>query len=188
MVGIMLAATHPDLVKGLIIGDSPFNSDVLKSGDNSHVRRWKEMIEQGMTAEEITEELKNREIYIPEENKTITAREMYGEDDPYFESMGIGLSQNDPAMLDAVTTKVGENFADYKMENLFPKIKCPILVLQGDPKHGGLLTDEYIEKAKALLPNAKYYKCKNIGHGLYLEDKEQVVSQIVSFLKEQKNQ
>ena len=51
-----------------------------------------------------------------------------------------------------------------------------------------LETDEYIEKAKALLPNAKYYKCKNIGHGLYLEDKEQVVSQIVSFLKEQKNQ
>jgi pimeloyl-ACP methyl ester carboxylesterase len=187
MIGIMLAATHPSLVRGLIIGDSPFNSDVLKSGDNSHVMKWKEMIEQGLSAEEITEELKNGKIYIPEKNKTISARELYGENDPYFESMGISLSQNDPAMLDSVNNKVDENFADYKIEKLFPEIKCPVLVLQGDPEHGGLIKDEDINTAETLLQNVRCYKCKNIGHGLYLEDKEQIVSQLVSFLKEQKN-
>ncbi len=188
MVGIMLAASHPSLVSGLIIGDSPFNSDVLKSGDNAYVKRWQEMIEQGMSAEEITEELKNRKIYVPEKKQTITAREFYGENDPYFASMGISLSQNDPVMLETVTNKVDESFADYKIEVLFPKIQCPVLVLQGDPEHGGMIKDKDITKAETLLSNVKCYKCKNIGHGLYLEDKEQVVTQIISFLEEQKNQ
>ena len=183
MVAMVLTAKYPDLVQGLIIGDSPFSSDTLKSEDNDHVKKWKEMIERGMSAEEITEELKNREIYIPEKKKTVKARELYGEDDPYFSSMGIGLSQNDPAMLESVINKVDENFIDYKIEKMFPKIQCPVLVLQGDPDHGGLIKDEDIEKAKTLLLSAEFYKCKNVGHGLHLEDKEQIMNQIIPFLK-----
>lgn len=186
MIGAVLAAEHPDLVKGLIIGDSPFNSDVLKSDDNSHVERWKEMIEQEMSAEEITEELKNGEVFDSEKGKNVKAREFYGENDPYFDFMGVSLFQNDPVMLDAVTKKVDENFVDYKMEKLFPKIKCPVLVLQGDPNHGGLITDKEIQKAKDLLPSASYYKCKKIGHGLYLEDKDQIVERLISFIKDLK--
>lgn len=183
MIGIMLAATHPSLVRGLIIGDSPFYTDTLKSGDNSHAMKWKEMIGRGMSAKEIAEELKNRKIFVSEKNTTVAARELYGEHDPYFESMGISLSQNDPAFLTSVTETVDENFAGYNVEELFPKIQCPVLVLQGDPNHGGLITDKDVEKAKGLLSSARYYKCANIGHGLYLEDKEQIVAQLVSFIK-----
>ena len=66
---------------------------------------------------------------------------------------------------------------------MFPKIQCPVLVLQGDPDHGGLIKDEDIEKAKTLLLSAEFYKCKNVGHGLHLEDKEQIMNQIIPFLK-----
>ncbi|PJA47443.1 hypothetical protein CO172_01275 [Candidatus Uhrbacteria bacterium CG_4_9_14_3_um_filter_36_7] len=183
MVGIVLTANYPDLVSGLIIGDSPFNSDILKSDKNSHVAKWKQMIEQGLSAEEITENLKNTEVFDPKKKMNVKARKFYGEDDPYFEFMGISLQQNDPAMLESVNDKVDENFSNYKIEKLFPKIKCPVLVLQGDPKHGGLITDKEIERAKDLLSSACYYKCKRIGHGLYLEDKKQIVEQLVYFLK-----
>lgn len=184
MVGIVLAANYPGLVRGLIIGDSPFSSDVLKSGDNAHVKKWKKMIEQGKSAKEITEELKNAEIYVPTKKKTVKARELYGEHDPYFEVMGVSLSQNDPAILESVTDKVDENFAAYKTEKLFPKIKCPVLVLQGDPEYGGLIKDEDIMKAKNLLSSARYYKCNKIGHGLFTENNEQIVKQLISFIKD----
>jgi len=190
MVGIMLAANHPSLVSGLIIGDSPFYADILKSDEadkDNYTSVWKDLMDKSTSAEEITEGLKKMKIQIPGKKGFIDAQKLYGEDSPYFDFMGVSLFQNDPAMLESVTDKVDENFADYKIKKLFPKIKCPVLVLQGDPKKGGMISDENIKKAKTLLSKVQYYKCKNIGHGLYLEDKEQIVTQVNSFLKNLKS-
>ena len=184
MVGIMLAAKHPSLVKGLIIGDSPFEAGILEPDKKDNAAMvWKEIIENSESAEEIAEALKTTKVQVPGKKGYVEAQELFGADSPYFEFMGVSLSQNDPMMLKSVTDKVDENFVDYQMEKLFPEIKCPVLVLQGDPEHGGLITDEDIDRAKKLLPSAQYYKCKNIGHGLYLEDKDQVVEQMLSFMK-----
>ncbi len=47
-----------------------------------------------------------------------------------------------------------------------PLIRCPVLLLQGDPAVGGMMSDAEIERAKALLCQPDHIFFPNVGHGL----------------------
>ena len=77
----------------------------------------------------------------------------------------------------------GEMFAGYDTGRLFPKLKCPVLLLRGNPKLGGTIMDNDVVKAKELIPDLAYAYLPDIGHALFPVGAEPVLSKLTIFLE-----
>ena len=69
------------------------------------------------------------------------------------------------------------------MEELLPAISCPLLLLQADPAHGGLMTEEEIVQARRLLPALRHVQVAGVSHALHHTHKEPVLDELIQFLK-----
>jgi pimeloyl-ACP methyl ester carboxylesterase len=95
-------------------------------------------------------------------------------------SLSQSLSQLDPEV--TATFRAGHLTDGYTPEALLPRVRCPVLLLQADPAHGGLMTDGDVRGALALLPDARHVRLDGVGHGLHVEDAEPVLAAVRDFL------
>lgn len=187
-IGIMTTAYHPELVKALIIGDAPLSRTVLFEHLNKQrdmTKQWLDWARSG-SLENITTELKNMMIPVPEKDHFVKASEVFGENHPWFDSMALSLSlsQNDPDMLTSVFEDYERTFAQYHPDKLLSSIKCPVLIIRGGQEKGSLIPDVDVAHALTLLANGKEIKIPHVGHALFMEDKDAVVKEILEFLKQ----
>jgi pimeloyl-ACP methyl ester carboxylesterase len=183
-VAIMVAARHPHLVRALIIGDSPFHRGKLKAilqRDRQRLVTWRDMSGPGRSLNEIVEALKNAPIFVEGQPEPVPTRTIYGEDTPWFPYMAENLSLLDPDMLNAVL-EFDSMHAPFDCERLFPMISCPVLIIQANPSLGGVLSDEEIERATVLLPQATVARLETVGHALDYPDKQPLLQAVSSFL------
>ncbi|HEK9103964.1 alpha/beta hydrolase [Bacillus pfraonensis] len=162
ILGIQLAAHYPELVKGLVIGESPMEIEVLKEGSEK-LMKWKMMIQNG-----------------PEMSKHMMPKKG---DNPLLDFMVESVMLTDPGVLIAMIDQFDETYAGYNTDILLPKIHCPVLLLQGNPELKGVVRDQDVKKALKLLPNAKHVKLENVGHTLQFENKDAVLGVILPFIK-----
>lgn len=184
-IAIFVAARYPELVRGLVIGDTPFDLAVLRSAlhrDHERLLYWRKWAGPNHSTEEIAEALKNTPIAVEGKSDPVAARTLFGEENPWFQQMAAHLQHNDPEMLTAVL-EFDQMHEGYDYQRLFPRVTCPTLILQGSPVHGGMLTDEEIEQALRLLPSATVARMKTVGHALHTHEKEEVLLAITTFLK-----
>ncbi len=130
----------------------------------------------------VSEALKNTPIAIEGQSTPVPARTLFGEENPWFRDMAENLRLNDPEMLTAVL-EFNSMHEGYDYEQLFPMISCPVLIIQGSPANGGMLTNEEIERALTLLPHASAARMETVGHALHTQEKEPVLLAITSFLE-----
>ncbi|MCI0768415.1 alpha/beta hydrolase [Bacillus sp. TL12] len=186
MISILVSVHHPDLVKALIIGDSPISLEVLKEGTtegNREMMILQRDLAKTKSVEYILSELKQKFlISIPNQKNMVLASKVFGEDNPLFNFIATSLSQIDPEVLTAVLERFDETYAEYKIEGLLPKIQCPVLLLQSDPKFGGLIRDQDAKQALHLLPKATHIKINNVGHALHMQNKESVLNAMLPFM------
>jgi pimeloyl-ACP methyl ester carboxylesterase len=97
----------------------------------------------------------------------IKAREVFGEDSPWFAHQATSLHQLDPDMLAAVLARPEIMLVGYEPETLLPKITCPVLLLQADATFGSALPDDEVDLARRLLPRTVHIKLSGIGHPLH---------------------
>lgn len=183
MLGIMIAAKHPELVKALIIGDAILSKEFHREISNTMKDTlifWREMAKK-KSIETIMFEMKKRLVSIPGQEELISADKVF--DEKYFRFVAYTLAHADPEILTAVIDHFEETYAEYQPDRLLPKIQCEVLILQANPERGGMERDEDVEKAMSLLSNAHHVKLNNVGHGLYLEDKDSVINTVCPFLK-----
>jgi pimeloyl-ACP methyl ester carboxylesterase len=108
------------------------------------------------------------------------------EDPLALKGMATNWSRMDP---DILSNMVGgreahkRGFDGYDTGILFPKLKCPVLLLRGNPKLGGAITDSQVEKAKELIPDLTYVYLPDLGHALFPVGAEPVLSKITVFLE-----
>ncbi len=183
-IAILVAAWYPHLVKALIIGDAPFDRTKLRLAlqrDQQRLRFWQRYAGACHSLEEITEALKNTPISVEGQSDPVPARVLFGEDHPWYREMAENLHHNDPDMLTAVI-EFDQMHEGYDYERLFPLIPCPVLIIQGSPTHGGMLTNEEIEQAMMLLPRVTVARMDTVGHPLHLQEKEPVLLAMTTFL------
>lgn len=183
-VAIMVAALYPQLVKGLLIGDAPFDRRKLRSNlqrGRGQLLLWREMAGSHYSTEEIVVALKNMPVTVVGQAEPERAGTLFGEDSPWFPYMAENLRLLDPDMLTAVL-EFDKMHEAYDCERLFPSIMCPVLVIQGNPDLGGGLSDEEIGMAKTLIPNVMVVRLETVGHALDYPDKEPLLSAMQSFL------
>ena len=184
-IAILVAARYPRLVRGLIIGDAPFDRVPLRAAlqlDQPQLLYWRTWAGPGHSLEELTEALKHTPITRGGEPEPIAASILFGAENPWFHDLAEHLQHNDPDMLTAVI-EFDQMYDGYDYERLFPLITCPVLIIQGSPVHGGALTNEEIERALTLLPSATVACMETVGHPLHTQEKEPVLLALTAFLK-----
>lgn len=95
-------------------------------------------------------------------------------------SLAKSLNQMDPDVM-AYFRAGGEGLA-FRPEEVLPRVSCPVLLLQGNPELGALMTDSDVEKALSMLPQATHFRFDGLGHGLHVEDAGAVLDVVVPFL------
>jgi pimeloyl-ACP methyl ester carboxylesterase len=68
------------------------------------------------------------------------------------------------------------------MTLVLPAIRCPVLLLQADPKAGGVMTDAEVEQGMPLLPQPTHVLLVGVSHVFHNEQKEPVLQAITDFL------
>lgn len=71
----------------------------------------------------------------------------------------------------------------YETEELLPKMKCPVLLLRANPKKGGLIPDEDLKKAKALIGRLQTVMYDDIGHDLHKAKPSRILEDVARFLE-----
>jgi pimeloyl-ACP methyl ester carboxylesterase len=184
MVGLMLAASQPEVVKALILGEAIISSEFLKmfSDASKPKTSWWREIAKLKSPELIAEELRNELIPAPGRKELVPARQLLGDESPSFKFFAECLSQLDPELLTANIETWDETYAAYQPDELFPRIQCPVLLLQGRRELGGLMRDEDVERALSLLPRGRRVRIEKAGHLLHLQDREGMLAAAAEFL------
>ena len=184
-VAFLVAAYHPVLVRALIIGDSPLDKASLKvqlQHTFPRLKHWRNLAGKELPLEELIEGVKNTPVEAVGEGEPVAARTLFGEDNPWYREMALNLQQIDPTMLDQVI-EFDRMHAVLDYQNLLPLVKCPILLIQGNPTLGGMLTDGVLEQVRTLVPQISIARLDEVGHNLYTGQDEPVLKPINTFLE-----
>jgi len=187
IIALMVAAQAPNLVLSVVVGDSPLTAKTwLAALDQTRdkLASWRELAGGRLSIPEIIERLKDAPVEVSFQAPLIPMREAFGEDSPVYAWLADNLYQTDPDFFTALLDDVETTAAGYDMETLFPKIECPVLLLQADPGKGGALTDAEVARGLQLLAQVRHVRLKGISHTLFNEShgKQPVLQATSEFL------
>lgn len=186
VVALMVAAREPALVRAVLVGDSPLTAatwQALLEHDRAGLESWRDLSGGRYSYEEIVETLKDAPVISsPDKPQTTCMREVWGEDSPVFGWVATNLYLQDPGVLSALIDDFAHSAAGYEMDELLPKIGCPVLLLQADPASGGIMTDAEVAHALTLLRQPSHARLAGVSHMLHNEQKEAVLAAIQPFL------
>ncbi len=183
ILATMLTADNPE-IKAVVIGDAPPNYDGSLRDDMimrmSYWRQAKETAEKGDTVSDILRLLGEKKL-------------MWGDvaiEDPIFLlNTATNWSRMDPDILTNMIeckkepSKFVEMVEGYDTDKLFPRLRCPVLLLRGNPELGGTIKDEEVEKIEELVPDLTYVYLHVNGHALFPVGAEPVLSSVTIFLE-----
>ncbi|MCB0063689.1 MAG: hypothetical protein KDE19_16315, partial [Caldilineaceae bacterium] len=93
------------------------------------------------------------------------------------------LSVFDPTYFDFFASGRKVESSQYRqLDQVLPGISCPVLLIQGDPSNGGLLSDEFVETSVSLLPDGSYVKILGAGHNVHADRPNQFSRAVNEFL------
>jgi pimeloyl-ACP methyl ester carboxylesterase len=170
-IALKMAADYPSSTRAVVLGDSSLSPPKPNPGMGGGFKELAKTIEEKGTVKEIYMALRNRA----------------GED---FTVHGLAraknLSTTDPAMLRSIAEHMADldspysHFHGYDPDELLPKVRCPTLILQAEK---GMLSDEEVEKALSILPEAYHVKLAGMPHEFLAKQTEPVLRAVTAFLE-----
>jgi pimeloyl-ACP methyl ester carboxylesterase len=100
-----------------------------------------------------------------------------------FTWLATNLYQQDPDVLGVLIDDFERAAAGYEMETLLPAIGCPVLLLQADPAHGGIMSDAEASRAIELLAWPTHARLAGVSHILQGEREDLVLEAMLPFLE-----
>ena len=170
--GLMLGAKIPEKVRAIIVGDSPIDLD-------SHIAQ--------MSKEEMKQYWANKRdlLGMPME-ELMSALAESGYDVNRLRYSAKTLSQVDPEVLDFhAEGRTQEFFRNVNMDAVLRQISCPVLMLQGDPMQGGMISDHEVKYVKSVNPEISNIVIHGEGHclGLYTWNVAPLLRAVMNFLE-----
>lgn len=175
-VATKIVAEHPDLVRGLILGDSslkePFPSDRMREAFGGLIK----LIEEHRTTQNIY--------------KALQAADPEGFSPTYGMYRAKSLSQLDPNLLRSIIDNgmnldaLGNHFHGYHPEEHLKHIKCPVLILQAEH---GMLSNQEVKNALETLPEAYHVMLHDAPHEFLTKPSEPLLRALLSFLEAIRN-
>ena len=169
-IGLWLAASHPELVSSLIIGDSSLDVGAFRESEGSPEGR------------EFNKQLMNWAGKPVEELETILSKHYPNRPVEYIEMRALTFNQADPEIYrDWTNGRLDHFFKGYDSEAILGSVKCPVLVLRAED---GLIGWEEVLWAREVNPGLMVKEFDGFDHWLGIQDgrEQSIVKEIVSFL------
>ena len=190
LVALDVAAQAPGRVKAVIVGDSPIDLVRLITWMESEdfmdlFSAFRDLAGLGKPLAQLSNDLAEIKVNIPGKQGPIRYADQPGMDALELRQFAKTLSMLDPGVLDYHAEGRAEEYLEgFDLVEMLPKITCPVLLVQGNPNLGGMLTDESVEFALAALPDAVSVLIEGSGHDLLVNNwKEQsLLRAIFTFL------
>ena len=193
MVALMVAARRPDLVKAVIFGDSSVKTDRIRAvmrDYHSYWYGWRKLAGFHGPFHELVRLVAEMPVDVPGQKK-----KTYGED---LDTIALMNKANylrflDPEVLtdwvaggedEAAFMRVIDGYDHERLSD----IRCPVLLIQGNPEKGGIFTDEAVAYAKAKIRDHYHVYIDEYDHnlGLYSWETGKLLQAINVFLEAQR--
>ena len=169
-IGQWVAASRPDLVRSLIVGDSGLDVDrIIEEGKSEEERAFNQrfMDWAGKPVDELLKTFSSRYSDRPVE---------------YIEMRALTFNQVDPGVyVDWVEGRLDRFFEGYDGEAVLGAIKCPMLVLRAE---NGMISWEEVLWAREINDGVLIKEMDGFDHWLGIQDgrESRVLSEIINFL------
>jgi pimeloyl-ACP methyl ester carboxylesterase len=180
MVSLYLSANYPSRFRAQILGDCiVYGTQMTGTVLPSMFGQVFNLIAGGKSYERLRREIPEMCLESPLFGN-IPFKMFPGSDEPYCSAWARSLSQLDPDVLKM--TLDGRTLGHWSPGDLIARIECPTLLLQADPKMGGLMTDKDVTRIKAGCRDAQLAHMTGIGHSLHMHDPAPVLRALMNFL------
>lgn len=174
LVALDVAAQTQDKVRALIIADSPLDMATLLAWMNtqefiSYFAALREIAASEQPLPELVLALADLPVPVPDQDPPVRYGDLPMVDDVYLRYWAKTVSQMDPDILEYhAEGRVQEFLSDFDLDNMLQKINCPVLLIQGNPELGGLMTDQAVAHSLEILPDVSHVLLEKTGHDLGL--------------------
>jgi|688.fasta_scaffold53102_4 pimeloyl-ACP methyl ester carboxylesterase len=195
MVAAYAAAVVPEQVRAVILEDPPFQSmgnAIAGSTWQALFRGMQQVCKDaasppnpdnltaGMSTEAIAALLSEVVVATASDNTPIRLRDVRNKEALLWSAAC--LKNVDPKVFDALVA--GSWLNGYSPEDIAPKLKCPVSLLQADPKAGGALSDAEAQAFAHQAKNCELKKFPGKNHQLHGTVPQEIAAAINRFLPE----
>lgn len=180
MVSLYLCAHYPGRFRAQILGDCiVFGSSMSGTVLPSMFQQVYNLIADGKSYEQLRLEVPEMCLESPLFGKA-PFRMFPGCDEAYLSAWARSLSLLDPDVLRM--TLDGRTLGGWNPDELIARIACPTLLIQADPKMGGLMTDDDVCRIKRANPDVQHVRVNGVGHSLHMFDPAPILRSLMNFL------
>ena len=173
-IALLVAAEMVDRVQALILGDPPLCMErfLAIEGSEERIELWRTMRDlagSGLSVPELASELADLPVSVPGQDAPMRYGDLPGTDEAHLRGWAKTLSQVDPDVAQYhAEGRLDEYVEKVDLDAALQRIKCPVLLLQGDPSQGGVISDSDAEYTLSLLPDGLHVRLEGTGHDLGL--------------------
>jgi pimeloyl-ACP methyl ester carboxylesterase len=190
-IALMTAARLTARVNALILGDPPLNMKKFVTVESSKKRisMWsfmRELAGSHLSLEEMASKLAKLPVSDTGSKKPINLKDLPGMDADYFTNWAQALITVDPDVVRYhAEGQIHEYVENVDLDAAMQKVICPVLIIQGDPSRGGIITDGDAAHALSLLAHGTLVHIEGVGHDLGLSTKrtEPLLEALVEFFE-----
>lgn len=174
-IALFIAAERSQRLKGVILGDPPLNVERFCAieGREDRIGLWRRLHDlagSDLSVQELANELAILPVPLTGSNVSMKYGDLPGVDEVHLWEWAETLRQVDPDVAQYhAEGRLDEYIRQSDIDNALIQITCPVLLLQADIAHGGLLSDHDVKQALALLAQGSHAKLEGVGHGLGLD-------------------
>ncbi len=182
MVAAQVAAVFPTLVAAAILEDPPFSTMGAKIKESTFYLQFQGVRDLLWSLPDSPTLFKKlRELPVCRASDGVQVKFCEVRDDASLQTYANYLSQVDPRVLDPIVS--AEWLDGYDLEQVAEQIRCPTLLLQADPKCGGMLTDEEAKQFATHAPNCRLTKFEGAAHLIHATHADALANEMNSFLQ-----
>jgi pimeloyl-ACP methyl ester carboxylesterase len=190
-IALLTAARRPDSIEALILGDPPLNLErfLQFEGSADRIKMWRGLHSLAAFQGDfptLTRTIAKMPAGLNDLGEPIKYIDLPGVNAASCRDWAKSLSQTDPeAVKYHAEGRLEEYVRQVDFDQAIPKITCPTLLLQGDPQHGGFLSDQDIEEILPQFRDGIHVKTERFGHGLGMSswNASQVERAVTNFLE-----
>jgi len=174
-IALMVAAERTEKLRALILADPPLCMErwVAIEGSEESIgfyRALRRLAGSGLSVPELAYALADLPVSVPGQNAPIRYGDLPGRDAAHLRGWAKTLSQVEPGVAQyQAEGRMEEYVQKVDLDAALQRVTCPVLLLQGDPSHGGVVSDSDASHALSLLSDGLTVKLQGTGHDLGLD-------------------
>jgi pimeloyl-ACP methyl ester carboxylesterase len=174
-IALLVAAEMVDRVQALILGDPPLCMErfLAIEGSEERIELWRTMRDLAgseLSVLELASELADLPVSVPGQDAPMRYGDLPGTDAAHLRGWAKTLSQVDPDVAQYhAEGRLDEYVRKVDLDSALQRVTCPVLLLQGDPSQGGVVSDSDAECALSLLSDGLHVQLEGTGHDLGLD-------------------